>query len=406
MSKQRCEPSQRSATRGRAATSLLARLLLVSISVVVALAIGEVAIRVLHLGPDLNVVYRQNFRLSTNPILQYELVPGSEDGRALINNAGLRDKEYPLEAPPKTFRILIIGDSIAYGFGVQQNETLSAQIEDLLAAHWPPGDVHFEALNLGVTGYSIEQVVENLRVRGLQYDPDFIIYAYCLNDPMAYSFELESLLVQLSGAKTTYREDLLRRGKTLVGKLRIYLLANYAWRARRAEDKDGTRLEDRQWTSIADGSYDRFFTEMHSEAEGLGRLKRGIEDLRHISRQTGIPVATVIFPVFHDLDAYRLAHLHRKVESLHSESGVPVYDLLPLYLTMFESYGSVFIHNALHPNAVGHRLAAFYILQELTRDELLPLSKPRVQQLLKEDRALASVVERTMQKRRDSRTSD
>jgi hypothetical protein len=93
-------------------------------------------------------------------------------------------------------------------------------------------------------------------------------------------------------------------------------------------------------------------------------------------RRPAPALVTVIFPLFYDLDDYRLEHVHRIVEDVHAEAGIRAYDLLPLYLAMYETHADAFVFNALHPNAIGHRLAAFYVLHKLTADGLLPLSKP------------------------------
>lgn len=391
----RSESAPVSATRP--STGFRAKLLLIGLGIAVALTFGEIAIRLLNLGPDLNVVYKHNYRLSSNPVLQYELVPGSQDGAHHISAAGLRDREYPTQKPPGTFRILIIGDSIVYGYGVKQDEALSAQLENLLATYWQNQETRFEVLNLGVTGYSIEQVVENLRVRGLQFDPDLILYGYCLNDPMAYSFELESLKAQLSSAKATYRDELLHRGEALAGKLRIYLLARYAWQALRAQGASTADLKDKQWASISDGTYRRFFDAAYDDDAGAERLRSGIAALRELSDSTGVPVATLLFPIFFDLESYRLQHLHDRVQQLHAQYGLPVYDLLDLYTTMLTAHGNVFVFNALHPNAVGHRLAAWYALHRLQRDGLLPISSATSRQPTRRDLALARVVERVLE---------
>jgi lysophospholipase L1-like esterase len=84
---------------------------------------------------------------------------------------GLRsDREYSLTKPVGAFRILVIGDSIAYGFGVAQRDALSEQFEDLLQEQRAAGVARFEALNLGMTGYNIVQVAEQLHTHRPTYE--------------------------------------------------------------------------------------------------------------------------------------------------------------------------------------------------------------------------------------------
>jgi hypothetical protein len=59
------------------------------VALCVALGLGELIVRGFEIGPNTNVVYKRNFRLSENPALHYELVPGSSDGKFRISSAGL-----------------------------------------------------------------------------------------------------------------------------------------------------------------------------------------------------------------------------------------------------------------------------------------------------------------------------
>ncbi len=80
------------------------------------LLIGEVVVRVFHLAPVFEGVYQGKFQLSENPVLQYELRPGSRDGDVVISSAGLRDREFAAPKPRDVYRIVVIGDSVTFGF--------------------------------------------------------------------------------------------------------------------------------------------------------------------------------------------------------------------------------------------------------------------------------------------------
>src|SRR5512147_1266560 len=93
--------------------------LLAFLSLVVALAICEVLLRVFGAEvlpkPDLYVV---------DPDVGKRMRPGwkgDEFGAPVeINSKGLRDRELPYEKPPGTFRILALGDSWTFGFRMQE----------------------------------------------------------------------------------------------------------------------------------------------------------------------------------------------------------------------------------------------------------------------------------------------
>ena len=65
--------------------SILPRLLLAVASVVLVLGAGEIAVRLLDVGPTVGVVYREIFRLSANPRLGFELRPAVSVGEIAIN---------------------------------------------------------------------------------------------------------------------------------------------------------------------------------------------------------------------------------------------------------------------------------------------------------------------------------
>lgn len=87
------------------------------------------------------------------PGLTYELVPGldqqSHAARVVTDSEGLRDRERTRVKPPGTRRIAVLGDSFAFGYGVEGDAAWPAVLERLL----PPGD---EVLDSGVGGHSTQ----------------------------------------------------------------------------------------------------------------------------------------------------------------------------------------------------------------------------------------------------------
>jgi lysophospholipase L1-like esterase len=96
-----------------------------------------------------------------------------------INSDGFRGKDYSLEKPNNTIRILVLGDSVAFGWGVNDNETFPVFLEKMLNKD---SQKKYEVLNLAVPGYNTKQEVEMLKTKGLKYSPDLIIIAYHRND--------------------------------------------------------------------------------------------------------------------------------------------------------------------------------------------------------------------------------
>jgi lysophospholipase L1-like esterase len=346
--------------------------LLVAASLVGTLALAEIVVRVLDLGPKVTAVYRENYQLSADSVLRYELRPRSHLGPITINAAGMRDQEYAVEKPPRTFRIATIGDSIGFGYGTHQGGAFGDRLEEFLNEYYGDRGWRFEVLNFCVTGYNITQAVEMLRARALAYDPDLVLYGYCLNDPQDYSFELESLRAELSAAEDGYRQRLAHEGRRLAFHCRLFALARYALDARSHHGAHEVAPEP-DWAALRRGGYAAYFRQLHTEREGRERLRTGIADLADLARENGIPAIVAVFPLFRDLSAYPLADVHAIVVGAARAQALQAVDLLPLYRALESTEPGSFAFDDMHPNAIGHAYAALAVLQQMLSHGDLPL---------------------------------
>jgi len=86
------------------------------------------------------------------------------------NDLGLRGaREYALAKPGGISRLYAAGDSFTFGFGVQDNETWPAQMEQMRSG--------LQVMNLGVADYGIDQIRLLLEKFGYAYAPDIVIVA-------------------------------------------------------------------------------------------------------------------------------------------------------------------------------------------------------------------------------------
>jgi len=127
---------------------------------------------------------RPGFYLS-DPELGQRLAPGYRGWFAgvpvEINALGFRDqRDYALEKSARTFRILVIGDSVTFGHGTLSNTTYPFLLEQRLR-QWKP-DVDWQVWNLGVPGYATSQELAYLNRVGKRYQPDLVIVGFYPND--------------------------------------------------------------------------------------------------------------------------------------------------------------------------------------------------------------------------------
>ncbi|MCC6152119.1 MAG: SGNH/GDSL hydrolase family protein [Candidatus Hydrogenedentes bacterium] len=107
----------------------------------------------------------------------WEHAPGTSDHlfstfNVKISSQGLRDREVGPKRKNET-RILLLGDSFTYGFGVEFDNTIGQHLEDLLnRGDWSN---HVTVINGGVEGYGPWQERILLNERGFALEPDIVL---------------------------------------------------------------------------------------------------------------------------------------------------------------------------------------------------------------------------------------
>jgi len=168
-------------------SSLLRRLLFAAVVVgaasTVALLAAEFAVRLLALASPPVAVTADERTFAQLPGVFFpsrtridRRIPGIPH-RVTINDLGFRGPQVPLEKPIGERRVVIIGDSFAWGDYVDDDLTVPAQLERLLQSTCPSTRV----LNFGVGGTTIDgQLVMFERAKALS--PDVVILMHHDND--------------------------------------------------------------------------------------------------------------------------------------------------------------------------------------------------------------------------------
>ena len=107
-------------------------------------------------------------------------IPYDNGTAANINTMGFRGPAIPTPKPPSTFRVVLLGGSTTFGWGVNDDETIDAYMREMLAAQYP-GRV-IEVANLAFDGYDSYQLYERFRSDVLDLEPDAVIVNTGVND--------------------------------------------------------------------------------------------------------------------------------------------------------------------------------------------------------------------------------
>ena len=117
-----------------------------------------------------------------DPVLYWKLKPNQDcytkvDHKPVhINSHGTRGPEFQAQKPANSFRILSLGDSRTFGWGLSQAETYSGILQSLLQKEAPAGK-RIEVINAGVNAWSFPQMSVYFRDLALEYHPDVVILA-------------------------------------------------------------------------------------------------------------------------------------------------------------------------------------------------------------------------------------
>jgi len=170
---------------------LLRNLLLSLAALLVCASLVEAFFRVLarsRRGPSAEATgpTAEHYRFNGyHPLLGYDGLPnvrGRFHGQTVTHNSkGNRGDEVGFEKPAGVKRVVVVGDSQAWGYGVGDDETIPAQLSRRLNEG---GAARYQVLNLGVGGYGTDQAFLKYLVQGRRYAPDVVVLTVFKNDPV------------------------------------------------------------------------------------------------------------------------------------------------------------------------------------------------------------------------------
>lgn len=348
----------------RVSGSYRRRLALCGASLLAAVLLGEVSVRVFSLGPavyaprrfeprggvpftllaDQLLIYRPNATFSSvyDPAGDHRGYFGASGSVTYqINSLGLRGQDVSIGERPDTFRVLCLGDSITFGEGVRYADTYPQQLERLLSDG--AGHRRVEVINAGVQGYGTREAVALFLLRGRHFRPDVVTLGFFLNDAT-------------SPPETIRQNDARTRELDLSGPARVSRLLEIFERGRHAR-----RVQDDYFRITREGF----------ESDRWEACRELLGSMAELSRQDGFRFVVVAFPILTGLDGhYPFEDLHARIEEACARAGCEFVDLLEVFRG--RAAESLWVHPTdQHPNEIAHRLAAERIARCLLADPVL-----------------------------------
>ena len=273
--------------------------------------------------PRLPFVHRANGRAR---------VMGAE---VVTNSQGLRaDRDVSMQKDPAATRILMLGDSVTFGFGVEQHETTSAQLE----SHLNAAGRRVEVLNAGVGNYNTSMQVESYLSERRQLNPDLVILNFFVNDAEPTPVPRGNFLTRSSMAAVYFNN-------------RVDSVA--------------------RWTNGAPG-WEKYYSDLYREdAPGWQQAKQAIQSLQRSCAEDGRRLAIVNYPDLHQTNPYPLTVITDRIRQVATALSLPFLDLTP-EVTQQNQAALLWVNGGdPHPNAATHAKYAARIAAWLAQGTLL-----------------------------------
>lgn len=313
---------------------------------------------------------------SRYPGIVYELRPNAR-GRfmgqpVLINSQGLHDYEYSRRKEPGTFRIVGVGDSSLFGWGVPFEDSSLKVLERRL--NEKSRGQKFEVINFAVPGYNTAMEAETFVRRCVEYAPDVVLLNFNTNDYDVPNF--------------------MRRPRDLTTLRRSYVfdLAYSVYEGVMAVEREPPPFDFRQrTTALRQAEHldeDPALPDEYRYMVGARGVVRALERLATAARERAIPFVVFTVKAYPGLDPKYVRDEWRdgQRELLERESrrlGFHFLNTYSYYMNYLNQHpnanlATVFAVSEIdgHPNTLAHSIDAEAIFDYLVALQLLSLDKP------------------------------
>ena len=264
-----------------------------------------------------------------------------------INSLGLRTDEFTYPKPADTYRILNLGDSIVFGWEVDQRDTYGKRLEEMLNDR-NDGRV-YEVINAGIPAWNLESERNYLLNEGLDLSPDLVILdVTVVNDIGA----IGSPISEDYGFFDWLRDE------------------TYSWPFITTQARflmSGTRGPEAIPVLNPPRNAEEYFP-LSEDDPAYDLTWEYIAEMNTALKDKGIDLIVIIFPTAFQLNSENHPDIpQRSLRRWTEETGVKFIDMLPIYRIACaeaqpdscEGYENhIFADVWMHPNPLGHQLAA------------------------------------------------
>lgn len=257
-----------------------------------------------------------------------------------------RDYYYEKKKPANTFRIIVVGDSFAYGYGNLFDDAFPKRLERILNLN--NSETKVEVLNFSTPGHSTFNEEQVVRRALAEWEPDLLLLEITLNDSELKKFNLrkkrsKSGSIVMTGGVYDYWKSLA----FVVG-----------------------RIKNTQ--SVYE--YKRYFRGLWEKEDTLKNFRVALRQIMEAAKASNTKLGAIIFPLvtFPIDETYPFEHAHAVIREMLQNFGIPYIDLLASYWGMDPYRLQARPGLDPHPNEIAHRIAAEALYIWLKNQNFIP----------------------------------
>ena len=304
------------------------------------------------------------------PIMGFRL-PSNFEGRGIVdeyiktNSQGLRDVEHSLKKEEGTLRILGLGDSFTFGWGVKLEESFLKQLERRLTQETGR---RAETINAGVPGYGLNHYYIYLKNIGIKYQPDVIVISYFVDD-LPY-FLKEEL--------APYEEDFPDRLQYKGGLLHRSLFYNFITSAAAVirVRNHATAVDHMRIMEVRRQAWARYDHPLINEGsdEKIALLKEYLTRFKALADGVHARLVIMFIPDISHLYHPEYQHINGILKRLTTQYDIPFVDMTPIFESSKDLSTYYLFPKDAHTNAKGHEEMASALTELICKDALSNVS--------------------------------
>jgi len=316
--------------------AILTNLTVLGTTIVILLIIGEFAVRLAFIDITTTGDNTSYFSRRWN----------KNRSSVRLNTWRFREQEFELAKPDGIYRIAVIGDSITFGQGIEEEDRFTNLLGKYL--NEKNNKYRYEVLNFGRPGAETIDHIVVLKDLVLKANPDFILLQWFINDFEGHDKSGRPKFMPLLPVKQLH--FILHRSSAL------YYLINQQWNSL-------------QELLALSGSYDeymfrRFGNPKSSESrEAIQALK----DFIDLCNYQKTPLGIVLFPRIANLGKdYPLEYLHNRVLDICTHEGITCIDLRSTYAPLLHNgeFKKLWVNQFdAHPGPLANHLVASRLME-------------------------------------------